>query len=197
MEFFDPDESITNMSGNLPHWRQTGKLYFVTFRLSDSLPQIKLDLWARERTEWHRTHPEPHSEEARREYARLFPERFHRWLDASYGECILATKEVKLLVENALRHFDGMRYDLDEFSVMPNHVHSLVKPFSGYELSQILKSWKSYTSHKINNMLKKTGTVRQRESFDHIVRSQEQREKIRRYIRDNPKTARDGTPRLL
>jgi hypothetical protein len=101
MQFFDPDEPISNMSGTLPHWRQDGTIYFVTFRLADSLPQQKPDLWARERAEWDRTHPEPHNEQAIREYSRLFPERFHKWLDAGYGECMLANKEIKLLVENA------------------------------------------------------------------------------------------------
>ena len=196
MQFFDPNEPISNMSGNLPHWRQFGTIYFVTFRLSDSLPQRKLDLWARERSEWNRTHPEPHNEQAKREYSHLFPERFHKWLDAGYGECILANKEVKLLVENALRHFSGVRYDLDEFSVMPNHVHSLIRPYPNHDLSKILHSWKSYTSHEINKILMKKRNVWQKESFDHIVRSQEQLERIRRYIRDNPKGARGETPRL-
>jgi hypothetical protein len=78
MQFFDPDEPISNISGNLPHWRQNGTIYFVTFRLADSLPQKKLDILTRERAEWHRTHPEPHDERTKREYSHLFPQRFHK-----------------------------------------------------------------------------------------------------------------------
>ena len=100
-------------------------MYFVTFRLADSMPREKLELWMAEREAWHRAHPEPHDEKAKREYPRLFPERFQKWLDAGHGECILARNEVKILVENALRHSAGLRYDLDEFCVMPNHVHVL------------------------------------------------------------------------
>jgi REP element-mobilizing transposase RayT len=196
MQFFDPDEPISNMSGNLPHWRQKNTIYFATFRLADSLPQKKLDLWTQERTEWNRTHPEPHTEQTKREYSRLFPERFHKWLDAGYGECILANKEVKLLVENALRHFNGVYFDLYESTVMPNHLLTLVRPYSDYDLSKILHSWKSFTSHEINKMRVKKARIWQKESFDHIVRSQDQLEKICQYIRDNPKRARGGTPRL-
>jgi REP element-mobilizing transposase RayT len=184
--FFDPDEPISNMSGNLPHWRQAGVIYFVTFRLADSMPQEKLTLWIEERKAWHRAHPEPHDEIDRREYFRLFPARFQEWLDAGHGECILARNEIRLLVENALRRFADLRYDLDEFSVMPNHVHVLVRPHANHDLSKITHSWKSYTSHRINEMLKRSGTIWQRESFDHIVRSAEQLAKIRRYIRENP-----------
>jgi REP element-mobilizing transposase RayT len=196
MQFFDPDEPVLNMSGNLPHWRQNGTIYFVTFRLADSLPQTKLDIWSRERDEWHRTHPKPHDERAKREYSHLFPERFHKWLDAGYGECILQNKEVKLVVENALRHFDKVRYDLDEFSVMPNHVHSLVRPYADHDLSEIVHSWESYTSHEINKLRALKARVWQKESFDHIVRNPEQLERIRRYIRENPKWTRGETPRL-
>lgn len=183
--FFDPDERIFNMTGNLPHWRQGGRMYFATFRLADSMPQEKLRLWAQEREAWHKAHPDPHDPKAKLEYARLFPDRFHKWLDAGYGECILARFEIRELVKNALTHFAGLRYDLDEFSVMPNHAHALVKPYAGYDLSEVEHSWKSYTAHKINKKLQRKGTVWQKESFDHIVRSPEQLERIRRYIREN------------
>ncbi len=184
--FFDPDEPISNMSGNLPHWRQKGRMYFVTFRLADSLPQEKLKMWTQERDAWHKAHPEPHDEREKREYARLFPERFHRWLDVGYGECILANGEVKQLMQKTLKHFAGLRYELDEFCVMPNHVHALIKPFENYELSETMHSWKSYTSHEINRLLGRQGTVWQKETFDHIVRSAEQLDRFRRYIRQNP-----------
>ncbi len=194
LHYFDPEAPIANLSGNLPHWRQEGVTYFVTFRLADSMPQEKLRQWEEERKAWQEKHPEPHDEETRREYYRLFPKRFQEWLDAGYGECILARPEFKALVENALRHFDGERYLLDEYVVMPNHVHVLVTPLANHELSDTLHSWKSYTAHEINKALGRSGTVWQKESFDHIIRSPAQMERIRQYIRDNPKgRAEDGS----
>lgn len=166
-QYFDPNEPIANLLGNLPHWRQEGVTYFVTFRLADSMPQEKLQQWEEEREAWLKEHPEPHDEETRKEYYRLFPERFHNWLDVGYGECLLARPEIKEIVENALRHFEDERYRLDEYVIMPNHVHALVIPLTENTLSEILQSWKSYTAHEINNRLERNG----RHLAEGIVRS--------------------------
>ena len=195
LQYFDPNDPIANLLGNLPHWRQEGVTYFVTFRLADSMPQEKLRQWEEEREAWLKEHPEPHDEETRKEYYRLFPERFHNWLDVGYGECLLARPEIKEIVENALRHFEDERYRLDEFVIMPNHVHALVIPLTENTLSEILQSWKSYTAHEINNRLERNGRIWQKESFDHIIRSPQQIERVRQYIRENSKS-RSGVPPL-
>jgi hypothetical protein len=36
-----PDKLLCTYQRHLPHWRQEGATYFVTFRLGDSLPQSK------------------------------------------------------------------------------------------------------------------------------------------------------------
>ena len=46
MSFFNPEASLIIHRGKLPHWRQEGAIYFVTFHLADSLPQTKLQ-WLR------------------------------------------------------------------------------------------------------------------------------------------------------
>ncbi|MEX2044998.1 MAG: DEAD/DEAH box helicase family protein, partial [Opitutus sp.] len=147
--YFDPNATVADLTGNLPHWRQEGVTYFVTFRLADSLPQEKLQQWREEMAAWLREHPEPHDEATRTEFYERFPARLQRWLDAGYGSCVLQIPEVHSLVEQAIRHFEGQRYALDEFVVAPNHVHALVTPAAGHELSDILHSWKSYTAHEI------------------------------------------------
>jgi REP element-mobilizing transposase RayT len=184
---FDAAEPIANLSGNLPHWRQDGTTYFVTFRTADSLPKQKLREWEAERAEWLFSHPEPHSAADRKEYFERFPQRLEHWLDQGYGACVLARPELKKTVETALLHFDGNRYVLGEFVVMPNHVHALVAPLDGRELSEIVHSWKSYTANAINRRLGTAGSFWQKESFDHIVRSPDSLEKFAQYIRDNPK----------
>ena len=181
--YFDPAEPVANLIGNLPHWRQKGVTYFVTFRSADALPQVKLKQWNRELLAWLQSHPEPHDRETRREFYERFPKRMQEWLDASYGECLLRIRENREQVETALRQFDGQRYSLDIFTVAPNHVHVLVSPFSGYELSDILHSWKSYTSNQINQRHNRAGALWHKESFDHIVRNSASLEKFREYIR--------------
>lgn len=149
INYFDPEASIAFLSGDLPHWRQQGVTYFVTFRLNDSLPREKLDLWREERTQWMHQHPEPHDEATRREYYDLFPYRLQQWLDAGAGSCILALPDIRQLVENALAHFNAQRYRLHDFVVAPNPVHALVVPEGEHTLSEILHSWKSFTAHEI------------------------------------------------
>lgn len=188
--YYSPKDPVAVYAGNLPHWRQEGVTYFVTFRTADSLPQTLLDRWRAERDAWLSAHPKPHSDDEKREYHERFTERLHQCLDNGYGACLLAEPQYKQLVENALRHFDGERYSLDEFVVMPNHVHVLVAPLGKHQLSEITQSWKSFTAHEINKRAGKTGTFWQKESFDHIVRNPEQMERIRQYIRDNPKVLR-------
>ena len=189
--FFDPSAEVENLQGNLPHWRQEGVCYFVTFRLADSIPTDRMRAWNAERQAWLRRHPEPRDAKTIAQYCRLFPKRYHEWLDDCLGSCMLQDPSIKKLVESSLGHFDGTRYLLDEFVVMPNHVHALVTPTEPHSLSDVLHSWKSFTSHEINKQLGKAGQNWQEETFDHIVRNEGAFEWFRKYIRNNPKEAKE------
>ena len=193
---FDPSEPIGNLSGNLPHWRQDGATYFVTFRTADSLPREKLQQWLHEREAWLRKNPEPHSEAQRQEYWERFPARFQYWLDQGYGACELANPELRDIVESALGYFAGNRYELRDQVVMPTHVHVIVTPFGEQALSSIVQSWKSFTAHKINKALRRRGQFWQKESFDHIVRGVDSLQKFRDYIDENRKCRRDLQSRI-
>jgi Rad3-related DNA helicase/REP element-mobilizing transposase RayT len=186
---FDADAPIAIYSRHLPHWRQDGATYFVTFRLGDSIPQPKLRQWERELEEWLQKNPEPHSVAQRAEHHEKFTERFHQWLDAGMGECWLRRPEISAVVEEALKFFDGERYVLGRYVIMPNHVHVVVRPVQGHLLKDILHSWKSFTAHKLNEMLGQRGQLWQDESFDCIVRSTAQLDKIAFYIQENPQKA--------
>jgi REP element-mobilizing transposase RayT len=187
---FDPNAPIAKSGRHLPHWKQEGCTYFVTFRLADSIPKEKLVQWQIEMREWLRYHPEPRTPEQEQEYAELFAERFHRWLDDCLGECWLRQSKISAIVEEALRFFDRQRYWLGHFVVMPNHVHCLVRPLGEHTLSSILHSWKSFTAKKINATLERGGNVWQDESFDCIVRDAPQLEQFSRYIQENPEKAK-------
>ena len=90
-----------------------------------------------------------------------------------------------------MRHFEGERHVLREWVVMPNHVHVVVWPMPSQLLSDILKSWKRFTSREANKLLGRTGEpFWQTESFDHWVRDDAEMARICRYIRNNPVTAR-------
>jgi len=186
---FHPEDPVGIYSRHLPHWRQADCTYFVTFRLGDSIPQDKLGQWEKEFEEWHRRNPEPHSLEQRVDYHERFTERFHQWLDAGHGACWLRDSARSAIVEEALRFFDGQRYVLSHYVIMPNHVHVLVRPVKGHLLKEILHTWKSFSAHKLNEVLGREGKFWQDESFDCIVRNAAQLEKYAAYIRENPTKA--------
>ncbi|MBC7077108.1 MAG: DUF1156 domain-containing protein, partial [Synergistales bacterium] len=94
------------------------------------------------------------------------------------------------IVLRALQHWNGDRLRLHQTVVMPDHVHALIEPLKGYELSKVLHSIKSFTANEINRELGRTGPLWQPESFDRIVRDREDYLKKWEYIRTNP--VKDG-----
>ncbi len=67
---------------------------------------------------------------------------------------------------------------------MPNHVHLLVT--SKTPLPTWLRSLKGFTGHRALEMLGIRGPFWQGESYDHLVRNDEEFSRIRRYIEWNP-----------
>jgi predicted dehydrogenase/REP element-mobilizing transposase RayT len=164
---------------------------FVTFRQADAIAQEKLDLWHRERDAWLRDHPQPWDFETEEMYHRLFSERLEAWLDQGAGSCLLAREDAAHLVENAMRHFDGERYILDAYVIMPNHVHVIIKPIGEHTLSDIMHSWKSFTSREIKKAYDlNDGPFWQAERFDHALRSEASLAAKREYIQQNPVKAK-------
>ena len=53
---FNPNGDIKIYIRNLPHWRQPGATYFVTFRQADSIPKSVLAEWLDIRQRWYRAH---------------------------------------------------------------------------------------------------------------------------------------------
>jgi len=198
LQEFDPTEELEVRWRNLPHWQQKGATYFGTFRLGDALPAHVVQSLRAERLAWLKQHPSRVSPHDLRAFQALFSEKIETYLAAGYGGCCLRESEIATVVENALLFFDQERYSLDRYVLMPNHVHLLVLPWPGHDLPAILHSWKSYTANQINRLLRRQGLLWQHESFDHLVRNEEELEHYRRYIDANPVHARlaPGTYRL-
>ena len=106
------DLPLTMYFRHLPHWRQEGATYFVTFRLADSLPKVKLDELAGIRRNWERLHPPPRERQSLEALARQQTERIERWLDEGMGSCLLRKQSASALLAEAIHHFDGKRYTL-------------------------------------------------------------------------------------
>jgi REP element-mobilizing transposase RayT len=105
------------------------------------------------------------------------------------GSCILRESVAAHVVQDALLHFHGVRYFLDAWCVMPNHVHAVVGPAAGMNLSKITHSWKSFTGNQINELLRREGAFWERESFDNLVRSEHDMRRLVEYVERNPVAA--------
>lgn len=193
-DFFNPNDEIQIYQGNLPHWQQEHVWYFVTFRLADSIPAEVAEQIKAEREAWLKKNPNgkegKYSKEQLKEYNSLFSDRIESLLNDCKGSCILRNREIADIVKKAIEHFNKQRYVLDEWVIMPNHVHVLLKPLSENKLDEILHSWKSFTANEINKALGKKGQVWMHESYDHIVRNEKALHTIRNYIRQNPVKAK-------
>jgi REP element-mobilizing transposase RayT len=82
-------------------------------------------------------------------------------------------------------HFEGKRYVLGTWTIMPNHVHAILKPLTGFALKDILNSWKSYSARRINANLGTSGALWERESFDHLIRDDSHLERLISYVDQN------------
>jgi REP element-mobilizing transposase RayT len=181
----------------LPHWRQDGCTYFVTFRLADSLPRHRLEELRTLRNEAFQAMGVRTWEEARRRASadeltrlrRTLSRSLESLLDAGSGECILRDPEVAGIVSTALQHFHGAKVLTGDHVIMPNHVHALLQPLPGYALEDILRSVKGFSARQINRRLGCAGPLWQAESYDHIVRDVDALERIQGYIRANPEKA--------
>jgi len=181
-----PLRSGVHTRGYLPHVKREGSSYFITFRLGDSLPQEVLLEFKREQSEKIRALAET-NQAAREEVDLDFQRQVERYLDRGVGECHLKRPDIADMVAEALLHFDEEQYVLDDWVIMPNHVHLILWPMPNHTLSDILRSRKRHMARQANIILGRTGeTFWQHESYDHWIRNDEEKSRIRRYIRNNP-----------
>ena len=178
--------------GRLPHWEQAQAIYFVTFRLADSLSKNTLRQFEFERRDIvasARAAGRDLSAAERNRLAKLFSERVESKLDAGVGSCIFRDPTLAAVVAAALRKFDVDRYHLFAWCVMPNHVHAVFRPLGDWNLERILHTWKSYSAKELNRLLRRSKTVWQREYFDHLVRDENEFLRILNYVAQNPERA--------
>ncbi len=183
---------VTVRRRTLPHWEQPGGVYFVTFRTLDSVPQSVIDdyqtYYDRLVDTYERLHPNERVDIAR-EVARLYCRIVDRELDKGAGACPFSEAPAANVVADAICHFDGDRYDLFAWCVMPNHVHAVLRCKPGHSLPKVLHSWKSFSATKLNRLRGTEGSLWQREYFDHLVRSQHDLVRFCSYVQANPAKA--------
>ena len=184
-----PDIPVSMYTRHLPHWRQEGATYAVTFRQADSIPQEQLQALKRWRTVWESENPEPRNELQWKQFAQEITNKTERWLDHGYGSCVLRETRFSQMMLDSLLHFQDQRLFTSCCVVMPNHVHAIIQPIHGHELEDCLQRIKQYVALRVNRTIGRKGALWEEESYDRIIRDEEHLWNIVQYIGKNPKNA--------
>jgi REP element-mobilizing transposase RayT len=160
-------------SRHLPHFYNSTGTFFITYRLYGTLPKdvverMQNDLLQKERKQCFKN--------------------FDAVLDAaSYGPTYLKIPEIAEVNKNSLHYADEKDYRLICFTIMSNHIHVLFELTENNKgISKIMQSLKRYSARESNKILNRTGTFWQDESYDHLVRDNDEFKSIIEYIILNP-----------
>ena len=165
--------------GYLPHFDEAGTVQFLTFRLVDAVPAAMVTAWKTElKLSGGETADDPRC-------ARLRG-RIERFADEGHGACWLKDARVGEVVQDALLHFDGERYRLLAWVIMPNHVHAVIETLPGFPLDGVIHSWKSFTAKRANRLSGRTGAFWMGDYFDRYVRDEAHLWDVMRYMEENP-----------
>ncbi len=115
---------------------------------------------------------------------------FGRWdsyLDAAeHGPTWLRAPQVAQTIYTYLLLYVDLKYELDAFCIMPNHVHVLIRPLPQTELSPIIESLKLETAVGISRILGRDGQFWHPDNYTHIVCDAAEAQRIANYIVENP-----------
>src|SRR5258708_26451540 len=171
------DPRYWHSRGFLPHFDSDGFTQFITFRLADSMPQEVLGRWRSELDQ---------NEIADADFRR----RIEYYLDQNYGASYLRDPAIAEVVQDTLLKWDGERYHLLAWVIMPNHGHIVLSPMPNFAVSEIMHSIKSFTAHEANRILDRKGQFWAKEYFDRYIRDHRHFASTIAYIENNPVRAK-------
>jgi len=186
-------------SRHLPHVFAEDKPIFITYRLNFTLPKKVMDQYKKQIEDWNKellALPQAEREIRLQTKDNRFFDWFDRLIAISPDVPSLLHKDgIREIVEESFKHFDGLRYTLLCYCIMPNHVHVLILPRLQedgkiYSISHIVYTWKKYTAAAINKILGKQSSLWQKESYDSLVKDNNSLERVLEYIVNNPVKAK-------
>lgn len=165
------EANANHSRGYLPHIVRSGASYFVTFRLADSLPLAVLAEFEAQARRLGSTQNSVVTDSQRE-----LRKRIEAYLDSGTGKCELGDPTIAEMMCVALTLGHNIRYELDTWVIMPNHVHVIVRPFPGMSLTRILQRWKGRVARGANLHLGRTGeSFWQPESYDRVIRDEDEK----------------------
>jgi len=179
---------------HLPHWHPQDAIFFVTFRLKDSLPYKVIESL---REEQKRARiallniPESERVDQKAIDEQRYFEAWDDYLDrGETGPRWLSQPEITDIIKEALHYRDGKVFDLHAFSIMSNHVHIVFETLSESEwhsdLPKLMQSLKRHTARQANIKLAREGPFWQDESYDRVIRDNEEYIRTVNYVLENP-----------
>ena len=161
--------------GYLPHFDGRAIPQTITLHLADALPKHVLERWLQELKQL-----------KDKEKLIVLRKRIDRYLDQGYGSCYLKDHRIAKIVQDSLLKFDGVRYALFAWVVMPNHSHFLFTRSEDWKLKDLMQAHKSYTAHEANRVLNRSGQFWTWEYYDRFIRNGKHFRSAVKYIENNP-----------
>lgn len=190
--FYNPYAPCTIKESYLPLLDQQGKLQFVTFRCFDSIPAKQREELKLMQSAFEKSHPKPWDLKTMVSYRKIIGAREESLLDAGYGECLLKDPDYRRIVEDSLSYFNGERYDLHSYVIMPNHVHILMVMKGEHKIEYTLKSLKKYTGRSINAKAGVCSKYWDGQNYCRLIRNQNHYDTVLSYINNNPRHLKKG-----
>jgi REP element-mobilizing transposase RayT len=103
----------------------------------------------------------------------------------SFRAHIVLPPAARDLVMTEILAASAQSLDLDAGVVMPDHVHLIFRISPEVNLGHVLKLIKGRSARNINQLLKREGSLWIAESFDHIIRREEELAEKVEYVRQN------------
>ena len=185
MDLFQTNE---RWRSRLPHWEVNDQWHFVTIRCQGTLPLAtqekvraihgKLQSIQANSSDFHRL---------QRQYFLIA----EKYLDQRRGFTPFKDQRCCHLMLQLLETIEADGWALGEATVMPNHIHILIKNVqSPFLMKQVVTRFKGRSARRLNLYLKRRGRFWQQDWFDRWMRNEAELTKVVRYIRDNPIKAR-------
>lgn len=195
----------TYYKNRLPHIAPTGATFFVTFRLADALPihviqSLKEELnFAIQKLK--KEKPKNYKFQIN-QLKHYFSFKYDKFLDHKpYGNCFLSKENIAKIVADRIHKFDGTYYELEAYTIMPNHVHLLIDTSLQFDseefdlalnytqLNKIMQLIKGGSAYVANKILQRNGAFWMKDSYDHYIRNEKDWENTVEYIINNPVVA--------
>lgn len=175
---------------NLPHFHAGGQVFFITSNLKGTVPKMSLTRYYDDmqnlRTEIDNAKERKADEKLIKQLQKEYYYLKNRHLDLIdnlmakdvSSEINLNQPEIRQIMFDAFRYFEGKRLENHAYCVMKNHFHWVMQLYErdengkGQVLQDVMKVIHGVTAKKINILENKTGrTVWQGEAFETTIRN--------------------------